>query len=84
MTLKHDEEVEGKKGNDLGDQYTIVECCVCIHSDSLLAFTLAAFINEWEAIYATKWRHCDAVPHGQNIIHMCYRVHCIYMFNILL
>lgn len=51
--LKHDEEVEGQRENDLRDQYTVDESCVCIHSNSLLAFTLTAFINEWGAIYCT-------------------------------
>ena len=69
--------------NDLGYQYTFDECYVFMHSSSLLAFTLTVFINKSDAIYSIKWRHCD-IPHGQNIIHMHYKVHCICMFNSLL
>lgn len=84
LTLKLDEEVEGKRGNDLGDQKSVDECCVCIYSNSLLTFALTAFINEWDAIYSVRWRHSDAISQAQNIIHTCYEVHCIYMFNSLL
>lgn len=51
LTLKLDEEVEGKRGNDQGDQQSIDERCVYIHSTSLLTFALTTFINECHAIY---------------------------------